>query len=437
MGGGFGSKFAPDSQGIICARLAQQAKAPVKLMLDRKEEHLDTGNRPSADARIQGRRDGRRHAHRVRRRQLGHRRRGRRRRNFPLPYIYVFPNRQARAPATSTSTPAQQRADARAGPSAGLLPDRNPDGRARRSRARWIRSSSASRTCRPTRRTRCGRSTSRGREAVRLGQAPRRPAIRRPARSRPAWAASVHQLGRRRPRHAGPLRHHVRRQRRHEVRHAGHRHRHPDDRGDRRRRNARACRSSAVKAEIGDTNYPFSGGSGGSTTAASVSPAIRVTAGKALDALFAKVAPALGVDADDARGERTAASTSRTIPSKGMAWRDACKTARHRADLGRRRVGARACRRPAPSGVQFTEVSVDIETGIVKVKRILAIQDCGLVVDKLTAESQVHGGDHRLDQLRALRGPHSRSRHRPDGEPEHGVLPAGRACPTCRRSTSC
>ncbi len=52
MGGGFGSKFGPDAQGIICAKLAKQANAPVKLMLDRKEEHLDTGNRPSATAHI-------------------------------------------------------------------------------------------------------------------------------------------------------------------------------------------------------------------------------------------------------------------------------------------------------------------------------------------------------------------------------------------------
>ena len=44
------------------------------------------------------------------------------------------------------------------------------------------------------------------------------------------------------------------------------------------------------------------------------------------------------------------------------------------------------------SGVQFAEVTVDIDTGIVKVKRILAIQDCGLVLDKLTTESQVYGG---------------------------------------------
>jgi len=53
MGGGFGSKLgAQDPQTMICARLAKEAKAPVKLMLDRKEEHLATGNRPSAAARI-------------------------------------------------------------------------------------------------------------------------------------------------------------------------------------------------------------------------------------------------------------------------------------------------------------------------------------------------------------------------------------------------
>ena len=44
------------------------------------------------------------------------------------------------------------------------------------------------------------------------------------------------------------------------------------------------------------------------------------------------------------------------------------------------------------SGVQFAEVTVDIETGIVKLTRILALQDCGLVVSRLTAESQCYGG---------------------------------------------
>jgi xanthine dehydrogenase YagR molybdenum-binding subunit len=38
------------------------------------------------------------------------------------------------------------------------------------------------------------------------------------------------------------------------------------------------------------------------------------------------------------------------------------------------------------------EVSVDTETGFVKVNKITCIQDGGLIVSKLTAESQVNGG---------------------------------------------
>ena len=40
----------------------------------------------------------------------------------------------------------------------------------------------------------------------------------------------------------------------------------------------------------------------------------------------------------------------------------------------------------------FHDGWVVAKRNLIKVKRILAIQDCGLVVDKLTAESQVHGG---------------------------------------------
>src|SRR5258708_38513241 len=44
------------------------------------------------------------------------------------------------------------------------------------------------------------------------------------------------------------------------------------------------------------------------------------------------------------------------------------------------------------SGVQFAEARVDIKTGIVRVTRVLAIQDCGLVLNQRTAESQCYGG---------------------------------------------
>src|SRR5262249_28600692 len=60
MGGGFGSKFGPDVQGIAAAELALKTKAPVKLMLDRADEITTAGNRPSASGkvRITGTKDG-------------------------------------------------------------------------------------------------------------------------------------------------------------------------------------------------------------------------------------------------------------------------------------------------------------------------------------------------------------------------------------------
>src|SRR5262249_10224203 len=77
--------------------------------------------------------------------------------------------------------------------------------------------------------------------------------------------------------------------------------------------------------------------------------------------------------------------------SKGMTWKEACKL------LGTEPISVDGqwmdgLSSTGTSGVQFSEVEVDIETGVVHVKRILSVQDCGLIVDKLTAESQIYGG---------------------------------------------
>jgi xanthine dehydrogenase YagR molybdenum-binding subunit len=82
---------------------------------------------------------------------------------------------------------------------------------------------------------------------------------------------------------------------------------------------------------------------------------------------------------------------SKDDPSKGVSWTDACK------QIGPQPIVADGDWQPGlssvtTSGAQFAEVTVDIGTGIVKLKRILAIQDCGLVLSKLTAESQCYGG---------------------------------------------
>jgi xanthine dehydrogenase YagR molybdenum-binding subunit len=145
----------------------------------------------------------------------------------------------------------------------------------------------------------------------------------------------------------------------------------------------------AIKVNIGDSSYPPSGGSGGSTTVGGVSSSTRRAATNALNELLTKVAPSLGAKADDleAVGGRIQVKGN---PSKGLAWKQAC------AKLGATAITAQGQTAAdiissGVGGVQMAEVSVDVETGIVKLEKMVAVQDCGLIMDLKTAESQVYG----------------------------------------------
>lgn len=48
VGGGFGAKFSPGPEGGLAARVSKQYKRPCKVILNRREEHLDGGNRPGS-----------------------------------------------------------------------------------------------------------------------------------------------------------------------------------------------------------------------------------------------------------------------------------------------------------------------------------------------------------------------------------------------------
>ena len=144
-----------------------------------------------------------------------------------------------------------------------------------------------------------------------------------------------------------------------------------------------------VKVNIGDSSYPKAGASGGSTTVGGVSSSTRDGATKALNELFAKVASSLGV-----APEKLVARNGQIVvdgePAKGISWKQAC------AKLGTTPITAngqtqRDLISAGVGGVQMAEVSVDIDTGIVKMEKIVAVQDCGLVMDLKTAESQVYG----------------------------------------------
>jgi xanthine dehydrogenase YagR molybdenum-binding subunit len=142
----------------------------------------------------------------------------------------------------------------------------------------------------------------------------------------------------------------------------------------------------------GDTRYPMSGGSGGSTTIGGVSSTTRRAAVDARDALFAKVAPALGASPDqlEAVGGRIRLKAD---PGKALSWTEACRKIgavplnAHGKNLG----GRDPLMNSGVGGVQMADVSVDSETGIVKVNKMVAVQDCGLVISLETAESQCYG----------------------------------------------
>ena len=149
----------------------------------------------------------------------------------------------------------------------------------------------------------------------------------------------------------------------------------------------------AIKVNIGDNKYPRSGSSGGSTTVGGVSSSTRRAAVDALDALFKQVGPAL--NADPANLEAVGGKIQvKGDPSKSVAWKQAC------AKLGVNPISVIGKQPDAEkgkladsgvAGVQMAEVSVDTETGIVKIEKMVAVQDVGYIIALKTAESQTFG----------------------------------------------
>ncbi len=383
MGGGFGSKFGPDIQGLLCARIAKAAGAPVKMMLDRKEEHLATGNRPSAFAKVKAgvAADGKLTAFEAQTWGTGGAGAGS---DYPLPYIYVFPNRR-RSHTDVYINSGQQRAMRAPGHPQGcfvteVLMDELADQvrmdpvefrlknlPALAPNAMWAKYFPMG----------AERINWKSRHVT--GDPTPGPIKRGLGCSANRWGGAG----------TGARAHCEITSDGSVVMRCG-----TQDIGTANRTimaivvaETLGLEVPQITIELGDSNHPFAPGSGGSTTAAAVMPAMRVTAGKARDALFERIAPQLGVAADQIQiGVGSVIAGGKTIP-----WRDATRM------LGTVPVSVdgmweRGLSAGGTSGVQFAEVEVDIETGITKVKKIVCVQDCGLIVDLKTAETQCYGG---------------------------------------------
>jgi xanthine dehydrogenase YagR molybdenum-binding subunit len=128
-------------------------------------------------------------------------------------------------------------------------------------------------------------------------------------------------------------------------------------------------------------------------TSSSLTPAVRNAAYKAKLRFLEEIAGALGLPVDEVE-LRDGQIHVRTPPARTLSFQQAA--ARLRTEV----VAARAMRSPEYGdremdflgGVQFAEVAVDVETGIVKVERVIAVHDCGRPINPLAIESQINGG---------------------------------------------
>jgi xanthine dehydrogenase YagR molybdenum-binding subunit len=144
----------------------------------------------------------------------------------------------------------------------------------------------------------------------------------------------------------------------------------------------------SVEVRIGSSKYGMSNPSGGSTTVGSLAPAVKEAVSNARLAFVSRLAPALGAKAEEIgiKGGRFTAKNG-----KSFTWKQAC------ASLGRSGIAARGewnanLQGSGLHGVNFAEVEVDIETGKVRVLKMVGVQDCGLPLNRTGVESQINGG---------------------------------------------
>ncbi len=389
MGGGFGSKFAIDSWGVACAQLSKKTGHPVKLMLDRDEELQIAGGRPSDYGKIKvgAKKDGTLVAYQSETWSTG----GVTSRGAPpLPYVVAPENQKVRHLSVSTNTGPARAWRAPNHPQAAVLT--------------WPAYTDL---------------------AAKLDMDPLDLVIKnlnltaRPDVYRKELGIAADMIGWRNKFHApgdqkrGPLKRgvglsmHTWGGRPHDsncqvtI--------HPDgtpvaalgtqDLGSGTRTvvaivlaETMGLPIEGVDVHMGDSILAPSGASGGSTTVGGVSSSTRRAAVNALEELKKEIAPVLGADADAIVAKDGYLEVPGT--DKRIAWRQACKKLGARTLTGMGKQPDRDGGKLADSGVagvQMADVSVDVETGVVTMNKMVSVQDCGLIIDLTTAESQVLG----------------------------------------------
>ena len=146
-----------------------------------------------------------------------------------------------------------------------------------------------------------------------------------------------------------------------------------------------------VTLRLGDTQFPEGPGSGGSVTTNSMAPVVRLAASQARAQILELAATLVGANAsqlDAAHGKIFVAKD----PTKAVTFKQAAaKMSGESIDCLARRPKQYETFRGDLAGTQFAEVEVDTETGNVRVVKMVSVNDCGLPVNPLTAQNQVLG----------------------------------------------
>jgi xanthine dehydrogenase YagR molybdenum-binding subunit len=406
MGGGFGSKFGPEQEGRACAELAKAARAPVKLMLDRAEEVTTAGNRPSVygTVRIAADRQGVIRAYEVDCWGTPGVAGGATVNFQALPYVYTPAHTKKRHRIVRLNTGGARAMRAPGHPQNCIMTDQPLDDLAARLnldpmdvRLRNIPANDANAAGNPR--------TATSYAALRHTIYERQLTL---ARELSDWNRKWHRPGA----GDGPIKHGIG-MALHTWGGAG---------GPQNDTKVTISRDGSVLVQastqdlgtgqrtvlaivvaevlgleprditihIGESPFGRSTGSGGSTTCPGTSPAALNASTAARTALFTAIAPRLNQQVDDLILERGRVF-NRNNRNQTWTWRQAC------AMLGQEPAVGTGNWTPGLSnngvgGVQVAEVRVDTETGVVRCTRMVAVQDCGMIINLQGCESQVAGG---------------------------------------------
>ncbi len=392
MGGGFGAKFGAGNFGVVATALSKQTGAPVKIMLTRKEEQLSSGNRPDAriHMKIGARKDGTLTAM-----QLvsygtagvgtGAGTSGPTQNLYKCANVHteeydVFTNAgpaaAMRAPGHPQGAFALEQAMDELAEKLGMDPlkfrDKNDEHPARREERRigaemcgWSQRHKAGADSGPVKR---GLGVAQG-VWYRIADNGSSAEVRIGRDGSVEFMSSVQDIG-------GGIRTVLAQIVAEEL----------------------GLQPRDITMKIGDTSFPQGPPCGGSQTTNSITPSARNAAYKAKRRLLEEIAPGLNVSADELvvsdgkvfAKDNPSVSLSFKQAAARMKTDDVSATAKRGEDY--KETGGGRGRFITYGGVQFAQVAVDTETGVIKVEKVWAVHDCGRPMNLLLLENQINGG---------------------------------------------